>query len=124
MTKITHTITRRASLPFYRGISRMKRLILVSQASIRHHYSQTLTLIQTRKIVDFPVILMGRAYWTSIMDFLTQMVQAETISARDLALLFLTDSIEEAAQHIQTHAIEHFGLYKRAVPRRSRFLRE
>jgi hypothetical protein len=55
---------------------------------------------------------------------MAQMVQAETISARDLALLFLTDSVEEAAQHIQTHAIEHFGLYKRTMPRRSRFLRE
>src|SRR5713101_4470657 len=31
----------RLSLPFYRRISRIKRLILVSQASIRHHYSQT-----------------------------------------------------------------------------------
>lgn len=85
---------------------------------------EALTLLQTRKIVDFPVILMGRAYWTPIMDFMTQMVQAETISARDLSLLFLTDSIEEAAQHIQTHAIEHFGLYKRTMPRRSRVLRE
>lgn len=70
------------------------------------------------------MILMGRAYWTPIMDFMAQMVQAETISARDLALLFLTDSVEEVAQHIQTHAIEHFGLYKRTMPRRSRFLRE
>ena len=47
---------------------------------------------------------------------MAQMLQAETISARDLTLLFLTDAIEEAAQHIQTHATEHFGLYKRTVP--------
>ncbi len=85
---------------------------------------EALTLIQTRKIVDFPVILMGQAYWTPIREFLTQMVQAETISAHDLALLYLTDSVEEAAQYIQIHAIEHFGLAKRAVPRRSRFLWE
>jgi uncharacterized protein (TIGR00730 family) len=85
---------------------------------------EALTLIQTKKIVDFPVILMGKDYWTPILDFLAQMVREETISAPDLALLLLTDSIEEAAMHIQTHAIEHFGLHKRAVPRRSRFLWE
>jgi uncharacterized protein (TIGR00730 family) len=85
---------------------------------------EALTLIQTGKIVDFPVILMGRDYWTPIMDFLAQMVQAQTISAGDLALLFLTDSIEEAAQHIQTEAIEHFGLQKRTVLHRSRLLQE
>jgi uncharacterized protein (TIGR00730 family) len=85
---------------------------------------EALTLIQTRKIVEFPVILMGQAYWTPIRDFLAQMVHAETISARDLALLFVTDSVEEAAQYIQTHAIEQFGLYKRAMPRRSRVLWE
>jgi hypothetical protein len=59
-----------------------------------------------------------------IMDFMAQMVQAETISAQDFTLLFLTDSIEEAAQHLQIYDIENFGLYKRAVPRRSRFLWE
>lgn len=85
---------------------------------------EALTLIQTKKIVDFPVILIGKDYWTPILDFLAQMVREETISAPDLALLLLTDSIEEAAMHIQTHAIEHFGLHKRAVPRRSRFLWE
>jgi uncharacterized protein (TIGR00730 family) len=85
---------------------------------------EALTLIQTKKIVNFPVILMGKDYWTPILDFLAQMVREKTISAPDLALLLLTDSIEEAAMHIQTHAIEHFGLHKRAVPRRSRFLWE
>ena len=46
------------------------------------------------------------------------------MSARDLTLLFLTDSVEEAARYIQTPAIQHFGLSKRTLPRRSRFLRE
>jgi len=58
------------------------------------------------------------------MDFMAQMVQAETISAQDFTLLFLTDAIEEAAQRIQTYDSENFGLYKRAVPRRSRVLWE
>src|SRR5262249_50377553 len=65
---------------------------------------EALTLIQTGKIVDFPVILMGRDYWTPIQNLLKQMVKEATISAGDLDLLFLTDSVDEAAGHIQTHA--------------------
>ena len=85
---------------------------------------EALTLIQTRKIVEFPVILMGQAYWTPIIDLLTRMVQQATISASDLDLFFLSDSVDEAARHIQTHAIDRFGLLKRRMPRRSRFLWE
>jgi hypothetical protein len=39
-------------------------------------------------------------------------------------LLFLTDSVDEAARYIQTQAIEHFGLRRRPLPQRSRFLWE
>jgi predicted Rossmann-fold nucleotide-binding protein len=85
---------------------------------------EALTLIQTRKIVEFPVILMGKAYWTPILDLLTRMVEQETISAADLDLLLLTDSVDEAATHIQTHALDRFGLHKRRVSPRSRFLWE
>jgi uncharacterized protein (TIGR00730 family) len=85
---------------------------------------EALTLIQTKKIVEFPVILMGREYWTTILEFLDQMVQKSTISPEDLDLLFLTDSEDEAARYIQTHAIEHFGLRQRPVQKRSRLLWE
>jgi hypothetical protein len=85
---------------------------------------ESLTLIQTRKIVEFPVILMGREYWTPIFEFCKRMVQATTISPEDLNLLFLTDSVEEAVGYIHTYAIERLGLHKRRVPKRSRLLRE
>lgn len=85
---------------------------------------EALTLIQTRKIVEFPVILMGQSYWAPILDLLTRMVQQATISATDLDLLFLTDSVDEAARYIQTHAIERFGLYRRPALRTSRLLWE
>jgi uncharacterized protein (TIGR00730 family) len=85
---------------------------------------ESLTLIQTGKIVEFPVILMGQAYWQPIMTLLSQMVQAGTISASDLNLLFMTDSVEEAAAHVQIHTIERFGLRRKKAPQRSRFLRE
>jgi uncharacterized protein (TIGR00730 family) len=85
---------------------------------------EALTLIQTRKIVEFPVILMGEAYWTPLLDLLARMVRQTTISAVDLDLLWLTDSVDEAATQIQTHAIERFGLHTRRVSHRARFLWE
>jgi hypothetical protein len=85
---------------------------------------EAMTLIQTSKIQNFPLILMGCDYWQRLMTFLQQMVQAGTISAADLSLLFLTDTVAEAMEHIQEHAIERFGLRRRPVPHRSKILRE
>jgi uncharacterized protein (TIGR00730 family) len=85
---------------------------------------EAMTLIQTRKILEFPVILMGQAYWQAIMDFLQSMVAMGTINPTDLALLFMTDDVEQAMSHIQVHAIERFGLRRRRVPQRSRLLYE
>ena len=83
---------------------------------------EALTLIQTRKILEFPVVLMGVEYWQPLLDLLKRMVEATTISAEDLNLVMVTDSIDEAMAHIQKHAIEKFGL--RPVPKRSKLLGE
>ena len=81
-------------------------------------------LIQTKKILSFPVVLMGKEYWASLEDLLRQMVAAGTIGQSDLDLLLLTDSVDEAMQHIQKHAVEDFGLVRRKAPRRRSILRE
>jgi uncharacterized protein (TIGR00730 family) len=62
---------------------------------------EALTLIQTHKIENFPVVLMGVDYWTPMIDFIRNRLIAEgTISPEDLDLLILTDSPDEAIQHI------------------------
>ncbi len=85
---------------------------------------EALTLVQTGKILDFPVVLMGRAYWRPLIDQLHAMAGAGAIDERDLELLYITDNVTEAMTHIQTHAVEAFGLTRRRVPRPSRILRE
>jgi uncharacterized protein (TIGR00730 family) len=84
---------------------------------------EAVTLIQTKKILSFPVVLMGRDYWQPLIDFLRLMVEARTISPEDLDLLLLTDSVDEAMAHIHKYAVEQFGL-RRSQPQRSRLLRE
>jgi uncharacterized protein (TIGR00730 family) len=72
---------------------------------------ETLTLVQTGKIRDFPVVLMGAAYWQPLLDLLTgSMGPAGTIDDLDVRRLLVTDSPEEAARHIARAAVHRFGL--------------
>ncbi len=88
-------------------------------------FFEALTLIQTRTIQPFPIVLMGEAYWSSLVRLLQRMNSARTIDPADLKLVLVTDSVEEAMRHIQRHAVEQFGLQLHKVrARRSWLLRE
>src|ERR687897_1163891 len=54
--------------------------------------TEALTLIQTRKILQFPVVLMGTAYWKPFIELLREMVTLGTVSAADLDLFLVTDA--------------------------------
>jgi hypothetical protein len=58
---------------------------------------EALTLIQTRKIRNFPVVLFGKSYWQGMLDWIgDKLLGEEKISASDLRLLLVTDSPAEA----------------------------
>ncbi|MFK7805988.1 MAG: TIGR00730 family Rossman fold protein [Anaerolineae bacterium] len=62
---------------------------------------EALTLVQTGKIQNFPVVLFGTEYWGGLIDWLRSTVLANgKISAEDLDLILVTDSAEEACKHI------------------------
>ncbi|CDM64209.1 LOG family protein [Pyrinomonas methylaliphatogenes] len=63
---------------------------------------EALTLIQTRKIKNFPVILFGSAYWAGLRHWLEKTVLAEqNISREDLFLMHVTDSPTEAVAIVE-----------------------
>ncbi len=72
--------------------------------------NEALTLIQTNKIANFPVVLVGTTYWEPYMVLLREMVQAGAMSPRDLDLLKVTDNLDEAMAHIEAHTVARFGL--------------
>ena len=62
---------------------------------------ESLTLVQTGKVSHFPVVLLGKAYWGGLVDWIRTTMQSDgNISATDLDLLFVTDDVDEAVRHI------------------------
>ncbi|MCS3491331.1 uncharacterized protein (TIGR00730 family) [Arthrobacter sp. JUb119] len=58
---------------------------------------EALTLVQTKKITSFPIVLVGTEYWGGLVDWMTKTLVAEgTISPGDLDLFTITDDPDEA----------------------------
>lgn len=85
---------------------------------------QALTLIQTKKLTNFPVVLIGTDYYKDVTELFDKMCEEKTISETDKELFLITDSIDEAISHIQTHAVEKFNLNIKKIPQRSKLLFE
>jgi uncharacterized protein (TIGR00730 family) len=67
---------------------------------------ESLTLIQTRRIKSFPVVLMGSEFWKGLLDWLKKtMLRDGKIAAADLDLIQIIDDPEEAVRHIQKYVI-------------------
>ncbi|MEZ4963074.1 MAG: TIGR00730 family Rossman fold protein [Saprospiraceae bacterium] len=77
---------------------------------------ETLTLVQTKVINNFPVVLIGKDYYQPLMEMLQSMQAQKTISPEDLKLVMLTDDIGEAIAHIQQYIETNYQIRKRQKP--------
>ncbi len=69
------------------------------------------TLIQTERIKQFPLVLLGREYWQPLMDFLRdRLLEGGMIDPTDYAHFLVTDSPEEAVRSVTEVALGQFGL--------------
>ena len=67
---------------------------------------EALTLIQTKRIKSFPVILMGREYWQGLLDWLRDtMLRGGKILPEDLDIIEIIDDPDEVVRHIQKFVI-------------------
>jgi uncharacterized protein (TIGR00730 family) len=85
---------------------------------------EALTLIQTRKVRNFPVVVMGTEFWSEMRGLIDHMVKGSTISPEDIDLICWTDSVDEAIAHLQEKAVKQFGLRHDALPSSSILLGE
>jgi uncharacterized protein (TIGR00730 family) len=82
---------------------------------------EALTLMQTRKISQFPVVLFGTHYWAGLVRWLQSRVLAERkISPRDLELMVVTDDPAEAARVVVAAYDEQLKTARRRAERTGR----
>ena len=73
-------------------------------------YFEALTLIQTKKISTFPIVIFDTAFHKSLIEHIEMMKLKGTISPADTGLFLFTDSVEEAVAYIQENSITKFKL--------------
>lgn len=74
---------------------------------------ETLTLIQTKTITQFPVVLFGKVYHQDLWDYFETMEKNGTISTFDLKLVLLTDDYDEAMAHISVFVKNNYTIKPR-----------
>jgi uncharacterized protein (TIGR00730 family) len=72
----------------------------------------TLTLIQTKSITRFPVVLFGKSYYQPLLEMIQIMIKEETILLQDLDLLLVTDDVDEAMNHINSYISVNYEIRK------------
>lgn len=92
-------------------------IVLPGGAGTLDEMFETMTLIQTGKLRNFPIIVMGKDFYQPLIDFVYKMAEEGTISPEDPELIFFTDSVEEAKAHLQRHAVRQFGLRRKRIPK-------
>ena len=78
--------------------------------------SEAVTLVQTGKMLRFPIIVMGLEYYAHLISYFQKMVEEGTIAKADMDLILFTDSVEEAMKWLEQGAVEKFGLRKTFKP--------
>lgn len=65
---------------------------------------EAITLIQTKKIARFPIILVGSSYWSGLIDWIKAVLveQEQTVSADDLKLIKIVDNEDEVVEVLDT----------------------
>jgi len=87
-------------------------------------YFEALTLIQTRKISEFPIVIFGKEFHADLIEHIEKMKVAGTISETDEKLFLVTDSIDEAVAFIQKNSVIKFNLQHEKPIRRFKWLFE
>ncbi len=73
-------------------------------------YFEALTLIQTKKISQFPIVIFGKDFHKDLIEHIEKMKANGTISITDTDLFLFTDSVDEAVTYIQKNSVVKYNL--------------
>jgi uncharacterized protein (TIGR00730 family) len=76
-------------------------------------FFEALTLIQTKTLTQFPIVVYGKKYYKELWEYFEFMAQHGTISRDDLKLVMFTDNIDEAMNHIYTYIKANYKIKPR-----------
>ena len=69
---------------------------------------EAITLIQTHKLVQFPIVMVGKEYWGGLLEWIkTRMLEAGNINPDDLKIFSLVDTAEEAVEIIENFYLKY-----------------
>lgn len=87
-------------------------------------YFEALTLIQCKKINEFPIVIFDKEFHKELTEHIKMMKDQQTISPNDTNLFLVTDSIDEAVEYIQKNGITKFNLQQEKPYKPMRWLFE
>ncbi|MEJ7737811.1 MAG: TIGR00730 family Rossman fold protein [Chitinophagaceae bacterium] len=88
-------------------------IILPGGFGTMDEFFETITLIQTKTITQFPIVLFGTDYFRPLLEFIEFMAEQGTISKEDLNLVLITDDINEAMNHIHIYINKNYTIKQR-----------
>jgi uncharacterized protein (TIGR00730 family) len=88
-------------------------IILPGGFGTMDEFFETLTLIQTKTITQFPMVLFGKEYYKELWDVLEHMAANGSVAKEDLSLVLLTDDVDEAMTHIRTYISQNYKIKPR-----------
>jgi len=92
-------------------------IVLPGGFGTKDEFFEALTLTQTKRIKQFPIIVFNKEFHHDLFEYIEHMKQKGTISTEDLSLILLTDSIDEAITFIKEKSIAHYGLTAERKPK-------
>lgn len=88
-------------------------IIMPGGVGTMDEFFETLTLVQTKTITQFPIVLFNKTYYKELWEYMEFMATQGTINRDDLNLVLLTDSIDEAMEHISKYIKTNYTIKPR-----------
>ena len=76
-------------------------------------FFETLTLVQTKTITGFPIVVFGKEFYRELLEAMVDMADKGTISREDMDLVLLTDDVQEAMEHIHKYITTNYKIRPR-----------
>ena len=76
-------------------------------------FFETLTLVQTKTVTQFPIVLFGKEYYRELVETIEDMAKKGTIATEDMNLVLITDDMDEAMAHIRNYITTNYKIKPR-----------